>query len=69
MVIIGVEEGYREAKAVAMRVWLCRSGGSCGEPVECLFCPCVLGLFVDDDVEIFCSTWNSLGNGSGLAIL
>ena len=34
MVIIGVKEGYREARMVAMRGGLCRSGNSCGELVE-----------------------------------
>src|SRR6266851_2507624 len=61
MVIIGVEEGYREARTVAMRVGLCRSAERCGELVECLVLPwCFRGLG-KDDVEIFCSTWNICG--------
>jgi hypothetical protein len=68
MVIIGVEEGYREARTVAMRVGLCRSGESCGELVERLFCLGIFRSFKEIDVEIFCSTWNIyryLVSGSG----
>jgi hypothetical protein len=37
MVIIGVEEGYREGALVAMRAGLCRSAECCGELVELSF--------------------------------
>jgi hypothetical protein len=37
MVIIGVEEGYREGALVAMRASLCRSAERCGELVELSF--------------------------------
>ena len=38
LVIIDVEEGYREDGLEAMAGRLCRSGGGCGELVEVLFC-------------------------------
>jgi len=70
MVIIGVEEGYREARTVAMRVGLCRSGESCGELVERLFCLGIFRSFREIDVEIFVprgtftGAW-CLGSGHG----